>query len=132
MDFSKLKLDKFQTYNGFYIPKDITIPLTIDEHPEVYFLFCERFEEVIRYTNIILNNQSHKENRIFYIYKKGNKTFHRDHINAFIEKAPYLKRKAPMLSSLSSEYSCVACMLNVGDDYDKPGNNNCLYKLFTE
>ena len=111
MDFHKLKLEKFKTYNGFNLPNDFDPPLSLDENPEVYFLFCESFEDLNRYTNIVLNKQTHKENRIFYIYKKGQKQFHRDHIGMYFKKSPFLKMKAPILCSLSKTYSCFTCMI---------------------
>ena len=93
MDLHKLKLEKFKTYNGFNMPEGFDPGLTLSDTPETYFLFLTTFEELNRYTNQVINNQNHKENRIFFIYKKGNKAFHRDHIGAFFRANPFLKMK---------------------------------------
>lgn len=111
MDLHKLKLDQFHTYDGFNVPQGFQVPLQQDDNPEVYFVFLQSFEELNRYTNIIINQQKNKNNRIFYIYKKGKQSFHRDHIAAYARRSPFLQRKAPMLCSLSKTYSCFTFMV---------------------
>lgn len=111
MDLSKLKLEPFQTYGGFNLPRSFDITLSIDEHPQVYFAFCASFEELNRFTNQALNNQTHTNNRFFIVYKKGQKQFHRDHIMIYVKKSPFLVRKAPMLCSLNKDYSCITTMI---------------------
>lgn len=113
MELQKLKLDKFTTYNGYNMPEDFHVPLTQSDNPQVFFVFLHSFEELNRYTNMIRNNQTHKDNRIFYIYRRGQKSFHRDHIAAFARRAPFLKRKAPMLCRLDDTYSCFTFMVNL-------------------
>jgi hypothetical protein len=113
MDFSKLKLDQFTTYRGYNLPESFHVDLTEDDHPEVYFLFCTSFEELNRWINHVLNNQTHKNNRLYIVYKKGQKHFHRDHIMMYVKKSPLLERKAPMLCSLSKEYSCITTQVKV-------------------
>ena len=108
MDFSKLKLDKFQTYNGFQLPESFHPPLTLDPKADVWFLFCHSFEDVNRLANQVINQPVPKENRVFFVYRKGRKEFHRDHIYAVIERHPFLMKKAPILSSLNHEYNCFA------------------------
>lgn len=111
MDLSKLKLEKFQTYNGFNIPDGFEVSLAHSDTPDVYFVFCETFEDINRYTNLLLNKSLPQEHRVFYIYKKGQRSFHRDHIYAYLHRSPFIKMKAPILSSLSKTYSCFACMI---------------------
>lgn len=113
MDFHKLKLEKFKTYNGLNIPNDIVIPLQESETPDVYFMFVSSIQEVMQSINIIQNKQRNKDNRIFFVFKKGNKTFGRDHINNVIMKHRNIKRKAPMLASLNKEYSVFCFMLDI-------------------
>ena len=111
MDFSKLKLNQFQTYNGYHLPEGFNPPLTFHEQAEVWFLFCQSFEDVNRLANQVLNQALPKENRVFFVYRKGQKLFHRDHVYAVIERHPFFLKKAPILSSLSKEYSCFSTML---------------------
>ena len=111
MDFSKIKLDKFKTYNGINMPKEFHPPLQYAEHPDVYFVFCESFEQVNRFGNQVMNLTLPKENRVFFVYPKGNKDFHRDHVYAYLLNHPMYIRKAPLLSSLGDVYSCFSMML---------------------
>lgn len=111
MNFSKLKLDRFQTYNGFQLPEGFDPPLQYSEEADVLFVFCDTFEQLNRYTNQLLNQALPTENRVFYIYKKGNKQFHRDHVLTFIEGAPFLKKKLPIISKLDDTYTCLATMM---------------------
>ncbi len=113
MDFHKLKLDKFSTYNGFYLPKNFEPPLTKSDTPEVYFLFVTSIEDVMHSLNLVQNNQSHKINRLFFVFKKGNKSFGRDHIYNVIMMNKQMKRKAPILASLDKEYSVFCFMLDI-------------------
>lgn len=113
MDFHKLKLEKFNTYNGLNMPKDFNPPLTINDSPDVYFLFVSSIEETMRALNLVQNNQKNKENRLFFVFKKGNKQFGRDHINNVVLKNKSIKRKAPMLASLSKTFSVFCFMLEL-------------------
>lgn len=113
MDFHKLKLDKFTTYNGMNIPQDFDPPLELSDTPEVYFIFVSSVQEVMQSINYVQNNQKHKENRLFFVFKKGNKQFGRDHIYNIVMKHPYMKRKAPMLASLNKSYSVFCFLLEV-------------------
>jgi hypothetical protein len=111
MDLQKLRLHQFTTYNGFHLPQEFEIPLEFNEAADVYFVFLQSFEELNRFTYVILNKVLPKNNRVFYIYKKGQKHLHRDHIKAYIDRSPFLVMKAPMLCSLNQEYSCFTCMI---------------------
>ncbi len=113
MDFHKLKLDKFKTYNGLNMIETFTPPLELSDIPEVYFMFVSSISEVMQSINIVQNNQKHKENRTFFIFKKGNKGFGRDHIYNVVMTNPLFKRKAPMLASLNKEYSVFCFMIEV-------------------
>lgn len=113
MEFQKLKLDKFQTYKTFKAPENFQPPLTLSDTPETYFLFVSSVEETIQAINLIQNKQKHTENRAFFIFKKGNKTFGRDHVYNIVMKHGGFLRKAPMLASLSKEYSVFCFMLKV-------------------
>lgn len=113
MDFHKLKLDKFQTYNGFNVPDEFHPPLELNNQPETYFMFVSNIGDVMNAVNLVQNNQSHKENRVFFIYKKGNKSFHRDHIYNIVIRNNRFKRKVPMLASLNKEYSVFCFMYEV-------------------
>lgn len=113
MDFHKLKLDKFKTYNSFNEPEDFMPPLTKTDKPETYFLFVSNVGEVMNGLNLVQNNQSQKENRAFFIFKKGNKGFGRDHIYNVVMTNPRFKRKAPILASLNKEYSVFCFMYEV-------------------
>lgn len=113
MDFHKLKLDKFSTYNGFNLPEDFLPPLQKNDKPEVFFLFVSNISEVMQSLNLVQNNQSHKDNRLFFIFKKGNKGFGRDHVYNIVMKNKKIKRKAPMLASLNKTYSVFCFMLEI-------------------
>ncbi len=110
MDFHKLKLDKFSTYNGFNLPEGFNPPLSKNDSPEVYFLFVTSINEIMQGLNMVQNKQNHKENRLFFIFKKGNKGFGRDHVYNVIMKHKNIKRKAPILASLDKIYS-VFCFM---------------------
>lgn len=113
MDFHKLKLDTFSTYNGFNLPEDFFPPLEKNNTPEVFFLFVSSINDVMQAINTVQNNQNHKNNRLFFVFKKGNKGFGRDHIYNIVMKNKQMKRKAPMLASLNKEYSVFCFMLDV-------------------
>lgn len=113
MDFIKLKLDKFQTYNGLNVPQNFNPPLVLSETPQVYFMFVSNIQETMQALNTVQNNQIHKENRIFFVFKKGNKQFGRDHVYNVVMKHLNIKRKAPMLASLDKTYSVFCFMLEV-------------------
>ena len=113
MDFHKLKLDKFTTYNGLHLPEDFHPPLELTNQPEAYFLFVSSVHEVMDGVNLVQNKQQHKENRAYFIFKKGNKAFGRDHVYNIIMTNPKFKRKAPMLASLNKEYSVFCFMYEV-------------------
>lgn len=113
MDFHKLKIDKFSTYNGFNLPEEFNPPLQKKDNPEVYFMFVTSIEDVMRTLNIAQNKQTHKENRLFFVFKKGNKGFGRDHIYNVVIRHKHIKRKAPMLASLNKAYSVFCFMLEV-------------------
>ena len=61
------------------------------ENPEVYFFFVSNIEETIRTLNIVQNNQKHKDNRLYFVFKKGNKAFGRDHIYNIVMKHKNIK-----------------------------------------
>lgn len=113
MDFYKLKLDKFSTYNGFNLPEDFLPPLEKNENPEVFFLFVSSINDVMQSLNMVQNNQIHKDNRLFFVFKKGNKNFGRDHVYNIVMKNRKIKRKAPMLASLSKSYSVFCFLLEI-------------------
>jgi len=113
MDFYKLKLEKFTTYNGLNLPPDFNPPLEISNNPETYFMFVTSIYDVMQAINIAQNNQKNQNNRIFFIFKKGNKGFGRDHIYSIVMKHKNIKRKAPMLASLNQTYSVFCFMLEV-------------------
>ncbi len=113
MDFHKLKLDKFQTYKSYNPPIDFNPPLEESNTPEVYFMFVSNIEETMNAINIIQNEQKHKENRAFFIFKKGMKQFGRDHIYNLVMKHKRFQRKAPILASLNKQYSVFCFMLEV-------------------
>jgi len=113
MDFHKLKLDKFRTYNGFNLINDFNPPLELSENPDVYFLFVSSIQEVMASLNMVQNQKLPKDNRLFFVFKKGNKEFGRDHINNVIMRHKSIKRKAPMLASLSKVYSVFCFMIEV-------------------
>lgn len=111
MDFHKLKLSKFTTYDGFNLPIGFNPPLTPSETPEVYFLFVESIQDVMQSLNMVQNKTLPKENRLFFVYKKGNKSFHRDHIYNVVMRHGNIVRKAPILASLDKTYSVFSFML---------------------
>ena len=113
MDFHKLKLSKFSTYNGFNLPEGFCPPLEKNTTPEVYFLFVSNIQDVMQGLNLVQNSQKHKENRLFFVFKKGNKGFGRDHIYHVVMKHKNLKRKAPMLASLDKTYSVFCFSIEV-------------------
>jgi hypothetical protein len=111
MDFSKLRLEQFTTYNGYHIPADFQPPLTFSEQAQVYFLFVSSIKEVMEAINFVQNQTLPKDNRLFFVYQKGNKMFHRDHIYRVVMKHKNIVRKAPILSRLNEEYSIFSFML---------------------
>ena len=113
MDFYKLKLDKFTGYNGFNLPIDFHPQLSKNEKAEVFFLFVASIQDVIQAINLVQNKQKHKDNRAFFVFKKGNKSFGREHVYNIIMKHRHFKRKAPMLASLNKEYSVFCFSLKV-------------------
>lgn len=113
MDFYKLKLEKFKTYDVLHCNELLDVPLTKDENPEVYFSFCSSVQDVMSTINIVQNKQKHKENRVFFVFKKGNKGFNRDHIYNVVIRNSGFKRKAPILASLNKEYSVFSFMFTV-------------------
>ena len=113
MDFSKLKLDAFETYNGFHMPIDFNPPLTLSDKPQTYFMFVSSVQEVMQSLNFVQNKQKHKDNRIFFVFQKGNKHFGRDHIYNIVMKHPNIKRKAPILASLNKIYSVFCFLIEV-------------------
>ncbi len=113
MDFSKLKLEQFTTYNTFNEP--IVFEHNIlkrSEHPDVLFCFVRSIEETLDVINKVLNINLPCNNRVFFIYPKGNKEFHRDHLYNIIESNNQFIRKAPLLSSLNNDYSVFAYMVH--------------------
>ena len=113
MDFHKLKLDKFRTYNGLNLPEGFNPPLELSDTPEVFFMFVSSIQDVMYAINKVQNKQKHKDNRIFFVFRKGNKGFGRDHIYNVVMKHPYIKRKAPILASLSKKYSVFCFLIEV-------------------
>lgn len=113
MDFHKLKLDTFESYNGMNIPREFNPPLELSNTPQVFFMFVSSMQEVMQAINIVQNKQTHKNNRFFIIFQKGNKGFGRDHIYNVIMKHPNIKRKAPMLASLDKTYSVFCFQIEV-------------------
>ena len=95
------------------LPKDFNPPLELSDTPQVYFMFVSSIQEVMQSINKIQNKQTHKDNRIFFVFKKGNKGFGRDHIYNVVMKHPYIKRKAPILASLSKIYSVFCFLIEV-------------------
>lgn len=113
MEFHKLKLVGFQTYLAIRSIKDFYPPLKESDKPEVYFSFVSSMKEVLDTINVVQNNQKHKENRVFFVFKKGNKTFGRDHIYNMVMQHGGFQRKAPILASLNKEYSTFCFMMKV-------------------
>lgn len=113
MNFSKLKLEQFTTYNGFHMPESFNPPLIKDEKPEVYFLFVRSIKDVMDSINLAQNHQIHTNNRLFFVFQKGNKNFNRDHIYNIVMRHKNLKRKAPILSSLDEKHSVFAFMIEI-------------------
>ena len=56
MDFHKLKLEKFKTYNGLNLPDGFTPPLELSDTPETYFLFASSIAETMNALNHVQNN----------------------------------------------------------------------------
>lgn len=113
MEFQKLKLDQFSTYQTINEPNDFNPPLEKSDQAQVYFAFVSNIEDTLHALNMIQNNQTHKENRAFFIFKKGNKSFGRDHVYNIVMQHGGFVRKAPMLASLNKEYSVFCFMLKV-------------------
>ena len=95
------------------LPEEFNPPLKLDDTPQVYFMFVSSIQEVMHAINKVQNKQKHKDNRIFFVFKKGNKGFGRDHIYNVVMKHPYIKRKAPILASLNKTYSVFCFLIEV-------------------
>lgn len=113
MNFEKLKLNKFQTYCLLNFDKPLDIPLKKSEQPEVIFAFCSSIRDVMNTINYVQNHQKNKKNRVFFVFKKGQKDFNRDHLYNVVIANPRFKRKAPILESLSKEYSVFSFMYQI-------------------
>jgi hypothetical protein len=113
LDFHKLKLQNFTSYNGLNIPQGFNPPLTFKEEAECYFMFVDSVQDVMTAINMILNKELPTNNRVFFVYKKGQKHFHRDHVYNIVIKQKGMKRKAPILASLDKEHSVFCFMLEV-------------------
>ena len=105
MDFHKLKIDAFSTYQLLGNIPDFNPPLQISLKPEVWFSYVQEVKDVMDTINYVENNIQYENNRVFFVFKKGNKQFGRDHIYQIVMKHKKMVRKAPMLASLSDEYS---------------------------
>lgn len=115
MDTNKLKIEKFNRIQLKNIPREIDLGLkSTDKNPEVVIYYIEHIEDLESFVNYCNTISLSKENRTILIYKKGQKDLNRDSIITPFKSSKYdgFKLKAPMLCSLSKEYSAFVMMLD--------------------
>lgn len=113
MDINKLKIDKFSRILLKNIPEDIGMELkSTNENPEVLIYYIESIEDLENFVHFCNSISLPKENRTIMIYKKGQKDLNRDSIITPFKTNKYdgFRLKAPMLCSLSKEYSAFVMM----------------------
>lgn len=113
MDFHKLKLETFNTYDVINEVTGFSPPLTRDSNPDVFFCFVSSIHDVMNVMNVIQNKSIKKENRIIFVFRKGTKGFNRDHLYNVVMSNNRFKRKAPMLASLDKTYSVFTFLYEV-------------------
>jgi hypothetical protein len=118
MDIKKLKLDSFKRFNVVNFPEGIETGLHNSTNDiEVIIYYIDTLEDVKRFVALCESSNLPKENRTIMVYKKGRKDgLNRDSIFMPFKDNIFtgFKLKAPMLCSLSSEFSaCVMCKIQV-------------------
>lgn len=120
MDINKLKISNFSKILLKNIPADIDLGISsTEDNPEVIIYYIEviiyyinnieDLENFVKFCNII---SLPEENRTIMVYKKGQKELNRDSIITPFKSNEIkgFKLKAPMLCSLSKEYSAFVMM----------------------
>jgi len=110
MDIKKLKLEKFSNIKTVNMPSEFDgLFNNSDVSIEVILYYIDSKNDVSEFIKLVKSSNLPKENRTILIYKKGRK----DGINRDLIAAPFregeekdnFKMRAPMLCSLSSQYS---------------------------
>ena len=115
METAKLKLEKFVSIKEVNFPKGIKTGLNSSgDNTDVIIYYIDKIDDVENFVKLCRNSNLPEDNRTIMVYKKGrNDGVNRDNIiTPFKEnKYPEFKLKAPMLCSLSKDYSAfVMCL----------------------
>lgn len=114
MDFNKLRLDKFNNIRIVNFPKEFEMEIQSGNTGiEVILYYINQIEDVAEFVELCNSTDLPEDNRTIMIYKKGRKDgVNRDSIFLPFKDGKYknFKLKAPMLCSLSKEFS--ACVLS--------------------
>jgi hypothetical protein len=85
----------------------------LSDHPDVFVSLCTNANDLMNTINFVQNNQQNKENRLFIIFQKSQQKFNRNHIVNMISKHKRFHKKAPVIASLSKQYSVITYMYEV-------------------
>jgi hypothetical protein len=113
MDFHKLKLESYTSYKGISLPQELKPPLEETKYPQCVFAYVDSMPSLMNAINLVSNMDLPKDNRLFLVFKKGQKDFHRDHIMMIMRKAIFFQKRAPILASLNKTYSVFTCSKRV-------------------
>ncbi|XMB86891.1 hypothetical protein RJG79_03590 [Mycoplasmatota bacterium WC44] len=113
MDIVKLKLDKFSNINVMNFPQEVEVGIeSKDKDVEVVLYYIDNINDINNFVNYVNKTNLSKDNRTIMVYKKGRKDVNRDVIiTPFkVGEIKGFKMKAPMLCSLSKDYSAFVMM----------------------
>jgi len=117
MEFSKLKLDKFQNIRTENFPAGITLPVKpVTGQTEAIIYYIDKPEDVEKFVKLCGELNLPKENRVIMVYAKGRKDgINRDTIFFPFSEGKYtgFRLRAPMLCSLSDQHSACVMSFNV-------------------
>ncbi|NQX91321.1 MAG: hypothetical protein HRT74_04155 [Flavobacteriales bacterium] len=109
MDVHKLKLDSFKSIGAFNFPDDLELGLDLSpSNFDVIIYFIHQLSDVQDFLDLVRSAALPSKNRAIMVYKKGQKNdVNRDTIAAPLKELmnTEFKLRAPMLCSLSEEYS---------------------------
>lgn len=113
MDINKLKLNSFNRIMLKNIPDGMKLEVNpINDNPEVIIYYIDDLGDLEKFVKFCNSMELPKDNRTILIYKKGQKELNRDSIITPFKSGRIegFKLKAPMLCSLSKEYSAFVMM----------------------
>ena len=109
MDLKKLRIDKFQNIKLINFPEEIKLNIhSSNKNAEVIIYFIKQLSDIQKFVELCNASNLPSDNRTILVYRKGQKDGpNRDSIILPFKNRMYsgFKLKAPMLCSLSSEFS---------------------------